>query len=73
MKASFLFAFCLCVVCSLLLTLSSQGLKPLQETNRQLDRQKNILQALGIMPSKAKWEKTKIRVHHNRAQCKGKN
>ncbi|MCP4747452.1 MAG: FMN-binding protein [Desulfobacteraceae bacterium] len=46
---SILFAAIMCVVCSLLLTAASTGLKPLQQRNIVLDRQKNILIAFGII------------------------
>jgi Na+-transporting NADH:ubiquinone oxidoreductase subunit C len=42
------FAFAICVICSLLLSGVSSALKDKQELNRVLDRQKNILVALGF-------------------------
>ncbi len=44
-----LFATVLCVVCSLLLTMASTGLKAFQRENALVDRQKNILQAVGAV------------------------
>jgi Na+-transporting NADH:ubiquinone oxidoreductase subunit C len=41
------FAAAICLVCSLSLSLVSGGLKERQEQNRILDRQKNILMAVG--------------------------
>jgi Na+-transporting NADH:ubiquinone oxidoreductase subunit C len=46
---SLIFAMVLCVVCSLLLTAASTGLKPYQQRNQLVDRQKNILKALGLV------------------------
>ena len=44
---TFGFAAAICVVCSLLLSGVSGALKERQEKNRVVDRQKNILMALG--------------------------
>jgi Na+-transporting NADH:ubiquinone oxidoreductase subunit C len=44
-----LFATVLCLVCSLLLTLASTGLNAFQQENARVDRQKNILQAVGVV------------------------
>jgi Na+-transporting NADH:ubiquinone oxidoreductase subunit C len=46
---SIIFAASLCVVCSLLLTAASTGLRPFQERNMAVDRHKNILKAFGII------------------------
>lgn len=46
---SILFATVLCVVCSLLLTAASTGLQSYQQKNAEVDRQKNILLAFGII------------------------
>ncbi len=43
------FATLVSVVCCLLITGASTGLKPFQQENRTLDRQKNILRAAGII------------------------
>ena len=43
------FAALVSVVCCLLITGASTGLKPFQQENRTLDRQKNILRAAGIL------------------------
>ena len=43
------FAALVSVVCCLLITGASTGLKPFQQENRALDRQKNILRAAGII------------------------
>jgi Na+-transporting NADH:ubiquinone oxidoreductase subunit C len=46
---SIVFAAIVCVVCSLLLTAANTGLKPFQQRNLEVDRQKNILKALGLI------------------------
>jgi Na+-transporting NADH:ubiquinone oxidoreductase subunit C len=46
---SLLFATLLGVACSLLLTAANTGLKPRQQQNMEVDRQKNILKAFGII------------------------
>ncbi len=46
---SILFASALCVVCSVLLTAAASGLKGFQERNIVLDKQKNILGAVGLI------------------------
>jgi Na+-transporting NADH:ubiquinone oxidoreductase subunit C len=46
---SIVFASILCVVCSLLLTAASTGLRERQAKNAEADRQRNILVAFGIV------------------------
>lgn len=46
---SLIFATSLCVVCSVLLTAASTGLQSFQQKNAEVDRQKNILLAFGII------------------------
>ena len=46
---SVIFAFVLCTVISVLLTAASTGLQQYQEKNIMLDRQKNILKAIGLI------------------------
>lgn len=46
---SIVFAAILCVVCSVLLTAASTGLKTFQQRNMKVDRQKNILMAIGLI------------------------
>ena len=48
-----LVAAVLCVICSILVAAAAVGLKPLQEANKKLDIQKNILQAAGLVDAKA--------------------
>ncbi|QGJ70237.1 Na(+)-translocating NADH-quinone reductase subunit C [Planctomycetales bacterium 10988] len=45
---TFLVAFILCIVCSVLVSTSAVGLRPLQEENKKLEKQKNILMAAGL-------------------------
>jgi Na+-transporting NADH:ubiquinone oxidoreductase subunit C len=46
---SILFAAVLCLVCSVLLTAASTGLKSFQQRNLAVDRHKSILKAVGIV------------------------
>ena len=46
---SALFALATAVVCSLLLTAASSGLKPYQQENIEVDRKKNILKSIGLI------------------------
>lgn len=46
---SIVFAAVLCVVCSVLLTSASTGLKTFQQRNMKVDREKNVLLALGLL------------------------
>lgn len=46
---SILFALATAVICSLLLTTASNGLKPLQQENIEVDRKKNILKSIGLV------------------------
>lgn len=46
---SLLFTAVLCLVCSLLLTAASSGLKPYQERNILIDRHRNVLLAAGLL------------------------
>jgi len=46
---SLLFALILCIVCSLLLTGASSGLRPWQERNALTDRHRNVLRAAGLL------------------------
>jgi len=44
-----LVAFVLCIVCSVVVAGAAVALKPAQTSNKQLDRQKNILSAAGLL------------------------
>jgi Na+-transporting NADH:ubiquinone oxidoreductase subunit C len=46
---SIVFAAILCVVCSVLLTAAGTGLKAFQQRNMKVDRQKNVLLAIGLL------------------------
>jgi Na+-transporting NADH:ubiquinone oxidoreductase subunit C len=50
-KQTLTVAFCLCVVCSILVSGTAVVLKPLQDANKILDRNKNILSAAGLFDS----------------------
>ncbi len=47
-RKTLLVAFCLCVVCSIVVSGTAVILKPRQDENKILDRNKNILQAAGL-------------------------
>jgi Na+-transporting NADH:ubiquinone oxidoreductase subunit C len=50
-KSTLIVAFCLCVVCSIIVSGTAVVLKPRQDANRILDRNKNILAAAGLYDS----------------------
>ena len=50
---SVVFALALCIMCSLLLTLASSGLKKRQDKNILADKRKNILIAAGLLGDKS--------------------
>jgi Na+-transporting NADH:ubiquinone oxidoreductase subunit C len=55
-RYTFLFALAVCVICSLALSMVSEGLKAKKELNEALDIKKNILKAVGLrepLPAKA--------------------
>lgn len=62
---SIIFAGVLCVVCSLLLTAASTGLKPFQLRNMEVDRQKNILKAIGLVKDGQDVESRRIQELYN--------
>ena len=43
-----LVAAVLCIVCSAVVSIAAVSLRPLQEANKKLDRQRNILDATGL-------------------------
>jgi Na+-transporting NADH:ubiquinone oxidoreductase subunit C len=51
---SVVFAAVLCVACSLLLTAASTGLQVYQQKNIELDKQRNILKAVGLLGPEGK-------------------
>ena len=65
-----LFATVLCLVCSLLLTMASTGLSAFQQENARVDRQKNILQAVGAVTSGRSYPSDEIKALYQSAiQC----
>ena len=48
MKNKYVFILTIAIVCSLLLSLASEGLKDLRNKNIEIDKKKNILTAIGI-------------------------
>lgn len=61
-KYTIIFALTICVVCSIMLSLVSEGLKAKKEENIALDIQKNILKAVALrepLPAKVKPEQVK--------------
>jgi Na+-transporting NADH:ubiquinone oxidoreductase subunit C len=57
---SIVFAAILCVACSVLLTAASTGLKSFQRRNMEVDRQKNILMAIGLVKEKQRTTQSEI-------------
>lgn len=60
-----IFAAMLCVVCSVLLTAASTGLKTFQQRNMEVDRQKNILLALGLIKEGQKVDQRQVQSLYN--------
>lgn len=50
-KQTLLVALCLCVACSILVSTAAVVLKPMQDANKAIDRNKNILIAAGLFDS----------------------
>jgi len=64
---SILFAAVLCLVCSVLLTAASTGLKPLQQKNILIDRKKNILKAVNLIEENKTYTENEItRLYDNK-------
>ncbi len=57
---TFRFAFILCLVASFLLTFAATSLRPLQDENKRIDRQKNVLKALGLLDTTKKYTMSEI-------------
>jgi len=64
---SILFASALCVVCSLFLTAAATGLKDFQERNIVIDKQKNILEAVGLIKKTQKISAAAIETLYQRS------
>ena len=47
-KKTIIVALSLCLVCSIFVAAAAVGLKPIQNTNKDLDRKRNILSAAGM-------------------------
>ena len=54
------FAAALCLVCSILLTAASTGLQGYQQKNIELDKQKNILQSIGLVDAEKSYDPATI-------------
>ncbi len=65
-----LFATGLCLVCSMLLTLAATGLKAYQRENALVDRQKNILKAVGAVSPDRRYTDDEIKaLYRERITC----
>lgn len=63
---SVIFAAVLCLVCSALLTAAATGLRPYQAANEALDRQANLLKAVGLLPADHEYSTEEIRALYHR-------
>ena len=64
------FATVLCLVCSVLLTMAATGLKAFQRENALVDRQKNILQAVGAVTPGRSYPADEIKaLYQSNIQC----
>lgn len=57
----FVFAAIICIICSLVLTGAAVQLKPLQDENIKIDKQKNILTAMGVIGMSEKMSKDQVK------------
>ena len=57
---TFIFAFAMCLICGVLLTATSEGLKQRQADNILLDKRKNILKSLGFIKPKGKYSRQQL-------------
>ncbi len=48
-KKTLIVVISLCLVCSLVVSLAAVGLRPIQQQNKALDKQRNILEAAGLL------------------------
>ena len=53
LKNTLVVAIGLCLVCSVLVSLSAVALRPLQKANKELDQKQNVLRAAGLLPADA--------------------
>lgn len=64
------FAIIVAAVCSFLLTAAASGLKPFQERNMRVDRQKNILKSVGLITAdEAPAAEAIATLYQERIQC----
>jgi len=59
-RKSFVAVGVLCVVCSMLITVASSGLRGYQLRNMNLDRQKNLLRSVGLIDDQKKYPADEI-------------
>lgn len=59
-QKSFVFAITMCIVCGFLLTSAAVGLKPWQDRNIVIDKQKNILKSLSLLDVDKKYSALEI-------------
>lgn len=57
---SYVFIIVLCLVCSILLTAASSGLKGFQQKNISLDKHKNILKSVGLIQEETEYSSREI-------------
>lgn len=62
----FLFAAGLCLICSFMLTFAASSLKPMQQRNQAIDKQKNILKVLKITDANKKYSNDEVDVLYNK-------
>lgn len=53
LKNTLIVAIGLCLVCSILVSLSAVALRPQQKANKELDQKQNVLRAAGLLPTDA--------------------
>lgn len=53
LKNTLIVAIGLCLVCSILVSLSAVALRPQQKANKELDQKQNVLRAAGLLPAGA--------------------
>lgn len=65
MKNKYVFIITVSFICSMLLSLVSEGLKDKKNLNIELDKKKNILESIGIQASDFSSEKVEIEFNNN--------
>ena len=56
----FVFASGLCLICGFLLTFAASSLKPMQQRNQAIDKQKNILKVLNVTDAQKKYSNEEV-------------